>query len=359
MAEVTRRVIIEVETRQKRSRLEAPDAAAAERTFKAESDAADRATASTERATESVKRHAETVRTSSVSIIKDFREAGEGAFRMARGLALLSASGSDDLRKLVQHVALAQGAFDVFAGGFKVFTNISRVLGGPVALAVTGVTAALGAGAIAWSKWKSDAEAATKAAEEGLAKADKRLADFYAEFERGRIRSASEAGRGISGALTPDAREQRIREEIDRQSAQAGIGLADISRFESSNIVTREDRRQAAFGARDTAWAAERTADLTRDIYDIQREQVQNQRRGLLDALNFAQQGAIFGGGGVFGGVALGTTQVAGAAFIGQFDQLAKRMTDTFQQMVDRWNEISAKSIRKAEQLEAGLQNAR
>jgi hypothetical protein len=285
-----------------------------------------------------VKRHAETVRTSSVSIIKDFREAGEGAFRMARGLALLSASGSDDLRKLVQHVALAQGAFDVFAGGFKVFTNISRVLGGPVALAVTGVTAALGAGAIAWSKWKSDAEAATKAAEEGLAKADKRLADFYAEFERGRIRSASEAGRGISGALTPDAREQRIR---------------------GSNIVTREDRRQAAFGARDTARAAERTADLTRDIYDIQREQVQNQRRGLLDALNFAQQGAIFGGGGVFGGVALGTTQVAGAAFIGQFDQLAKRMTDTFQQMVDRWNEISAKSIRKAEQLEAGLQNAR
>lgn len=359
MAEVTRRVIIEVETRQKRSRLEAPDAGSAERAFKAESDAAERAAASADKATQSVKRHADTVRTSSLSIVRDFREAGEGAFKMARGLTLLAASGSDDLKRLVQHVALAQGAFDVFAGGFKVFTNLSRVFGGPVAIAVTGVTAALGAGAVAWSKWKSNAEAATKAAQEGMAKADKQLADFYAEFERGRIRTASEAGRGISSALTPGTREQRIREEIERQSAQAGIGLADISRFESSNIVTREDRRQAAFGARDTARAAERTADLTRDLYEIQREQVANQRRGLLDALNFAQQGAAFGGGGVLGGAALGTTQVAGATFFGQLDSLTNQMTDAFQRMTDKWNEISAKSIRKAEQLETGLQNAK
>src|SRR5688500_11804939 len=136
MAEVTRRVIIEVETRQKKSRLDAPDVGSAERGFKAEAEAADKASKAVEKATESTKRHSEqakkstdvwaaglkqvsrefreqeagtkawqaglerlrqqgitpaaesthqlqqTVTRSSQEIVRDFREAGEGAFRM-------------------------------------------------------------------------------------------------------------------------------------------------------------------------------------------------------------------------------------------------------------------------------------
>jgi hypothetical protein len=359
MAEVTRRVIIEVETRQKKSRLDAPDVGSAERGFKAEAEAAEKATASTEKATESVKRHAETVRGSSQSIVRDFREAGEGAFRMARGLTLLASSGSDDLKRLVQNVAIAQGAFDVFAGGFKIYSSLAATIGGPFTLAIVGVTAAVTAGATAWGKWKADAAAATKAAQDGIIAADKKLSDFYANFEQNRARVAGEAGRGISGALTPGERERRIREEIDRLSIVGGVGAGDISKFEGSNIVSREDRRQAIFGARDSAKAAERQADLTQDLYEIQREQIANQRRGINDLLNFGGQGAVFGGAGVFGGAAVGAIQGGGGAFLNQFDQRTNQFTQQFQELIDKLNSITAAGIRKAETLEAGLQNAR
>jgi hypothetical protein len=262
------------------------------------------------------------------------------------------------MKRLVQSVALAQGAFDVFAGGFKTITNLARVLGGPAAVAVTGLTAAIGAGAVAWSRWKASAEAAVKAAEDRIKEADKRLEDFYTKFERGRQRVADEAGRRIGAALTPSEREARIREELERLGVVGGIGRSDVTQFESSNVVTREGRRQAAFGARDAARAAERQADLTKDLYEIQREQIESQRRGLNDMLNFATQGAAFGGGGVFGGIATGTVQAAGTTLIGSIDRQTEQLTREFQRFIDEFLRVARDGIRKAEQLESGLQSA-
>jgi hypothetical protein len=355
MAEVTRRVIIEVETRQKRSRLEAPDSASAERGFKAEADAATRAAESADRATESVKRHAEVSRTSSQSIVSSFREAGEGAFRFGRGLALLSASGSDDLKKLVQSVALAQGAFDVFAGTSKVFTSLAGVLGGPLAAAITAVTAALGAGAIAWSKWQAEAEAAGKAAEERL---NKTLAKMD-ELEQRRSRFA---GLGISAALTPAEREQRIRSELSRLEGIREAAAPAISRFEDTGLGpsigigtsgVRADQARALAAARETSRAAEKQADLTQNLYDLQREQIATQRTGLLELMNLGQQGALAGGAGVFGGIALGSTTAGFTGFLGQFDQKTEQLTRTFQDAIDKLIRISEQALRKADEIES------
>lgn len=91
------------------------------------------------------------------------KQAGEGAFTLARGIAFLSSSSEEDFRKMVQNVAQVQGAFDVFKGGVDTIKGITEaapgvvaafgqlaVAFGPVGLAITGVTVAVGALVAAW-----------------------------------------------------------------------------------------------------------------------------------------------------------------------------------------------------------------
>jgi hypothetical protein len=149
-------------------------------------------------------------------MIGNFREGGEGALRMARGIAFLSASGSQDMQKLAQSVAIAQGAFDVFAGGFKAVTNLARVFGGPVATAVTVVAAAATAGAVAWNRWKASAEEAAKAADE-----------------------ARKAAMELEGQLADNWRKQQEREGAVRS------GQSDIARLRQEMAITPEQRAAA------------------------------------------------------------------------------------------------------------------
>jgi hypothetical protein len=282
MAEVTRRVIIEVETRQKKSRLDAPDVGSAERAFNAEADAAKKATESTNQATEAVQRHAGIVRHSSTSMVRDFREAGEGAFRMARGLTLLAASGSDDMKRLVQSVALAQGAFDVFAGSFKVFTSLAVALGTVVSGGIVAVTVALAAGAIAWSRWADEAE-----------KAKKRV---LKDAEEGREDTAFESelqidtqGRLIGAAGSRAERERRIRGELGRLDSERRAGQSPVARefartfgtFNSGvpDEIPLKGSPDAIAGQKRVIAANERQEQLTKELRDLQLDQLQEDRR--------------------------------------------------------------------------------
>jgi hypothetical protein len=209
MADVIRRAIIEVETRQKKSRLDATPASEVGRVFKAETAAATKASEAVNKLTTS------------------YREAGEGALRAARGLALLSASGSEDLRKLVQTVALAQGAFDVLAGGMKAFTHISRVFG-PVGTAISGVTAAIGLATLAWQKFEADAEAARKKLEE--------------------VREASRKFQLEQVAVANRRAEEEQRQGAERGDLGIRFGVSSVERELASererfSRLTAEDKR--------------------------------------------------------------------------------------------------------------------
>jgi hypothetical protein len=371
MAEVTPRVIIEVETRQKRSRLEAPDATSTERTFKAQADAA-------ERASQSVERNAEVVRRSSASMLNSFREAGEGAFRFGRGLALLSANGSDDLKRLVQSVALAQGAFDVFAGGSKVFTSLAGVLGGPVAVGITGVTTALGAGAIAWNKWKAEAEAAAKAVEE----ARKAAMEFERESARGwerqqqregasRNRRSEIAGFRLDAALTPESRASRLTEEqarltgefsaIDRDRDRrlrgfrpsdfrggASEAFGALLRFGSTSDLTiardAELRRQEV---------AENQLAVTRQQYDLQKEQIEASRRALTQGFGQLFQGAF--GQGAFGGITTLNAADAAATFASQFNRRDQELLQRTEQSMNKIIDVIERAAQKADEIDRRL----
>jgi hypothetical protein len=333
MAEVTRRVIIEVETRQKKSRLDAPDVGSAERAFKAESEAAKKATESTTQATEAVKRHSNTVRNSSVSIVRDFREAGEGALRLTRGLALLSASGSDDLKKLVQSVALAQGAFDVFAGGFKVITNLASSFGNPAALAITGVTAAISAGAVAWGKWQAAANAAVTKAKADLANFD--VEGINQRFEGLRAGVTSRADRRLGLAIGDNERESQLRAEITRLQGEREENRRDSL----GGFPTRDTFLIRASAARLAAQAGEKEANLQKELQGIQEEQLREQKR-----LREEWANSIFGSNSFVG-------QAFGKASDLQFDQQSKELTQRTNKLIKDLLDIVEHNEKRADAL--------
>jgi hypothetical protein len=231
---------------------------------------------------------------------------------------------------------------------------LTAVLGGPFAAAITAVTTALGAGAIAWTQWKQDAIDAGKTAEEVLKKT-------LAQLDEVEQRRSRFAGLGISSALSPQERERRIRAEIGRLEGVRAAADPTISRFDEISLGPNESigttnfrlqSNRALAATRDTSRAAEKQADLTQKLYDIQREQIATQRSGLLEMMNLSQQGALAGGGGAFSGIALGTSTTGFVSFFSQFDQKTEQLTSKFQQAIDRLIQISEQALRKAEQIE-------
>jgi hypothetical protein len=56
------------------------------------------------------------------------KNAGEGAFTLARGIAFLSADSEKELQQIIKNVAMVQGAFDIFKGGFEVTKGLTESL---------------------------------------------------------------------------------------------------------------------------------------------------------------------------------------------------------------------------------------
>jgi hypothetical protein len=292
MPEVIRRVIIEVETRQKKSRLESPDAGAAERAYKAETEGREAAIKATER-------HAQVSRQARLSMVNDFREAGEGALRFSRGLALLSASGSDDLKKLVQHVAIAQGAFDVFAGGTKAITSLTAALG-PLGTAIGGVGLALGATVAGWRLYATGVADARKSAEQMRQETDalnrslQAQSAYHAEVTRG-----LSAVRGIelqiaeAGGLTGlRAHETRLRRAFEREQEPA---------FRHSEESIRLGRILPPRQLQGALFTEEKQMELLRERLDVSRRIHEIEQRDLL-----ARQSAQSAVGGLLAGLAPG-----------------------------------------------------
>jgi hypothetical protein len=329
MADVIRRAIIEIETRQKRSRLEAPGQG-----FKAEAEAAKQAEKAIDSASESMKRHGEVASATAFTMAKGLREAGEGAFRAARGITLLASGGSDDLKRLVQHVALAQGAFDVFAGSVKAVTNLLPLLGGPATAAVVAVTGAAIAGIAVWNKYKVEAR---KALEE-IAERSRRVTDQINSFndvlkaDNARRTAGSEARIGAS--LSEETRERRIREEL---AAEVKVG-EKAARAAATDTSTGGEAKFkfVETNARIAEESLKRQIDLTKQLHDIEKARDAEKQQQL--------NAAVKSGASFFGIKGLPT----GPEHSSQFDARTKDLERGLEAMV----RMAAKFADTAEEME-------
>jgi hypothetical protein len=298
---VIRKAIIDIETRQKKATLNAPDAAPAVRAYEAESKAAGAAAKSTQAATvateqhsTSIRRHSQTAQLASVrteqaitrsnaSIVRSLTQAGSGAFQFARGLAFLSASGEEDMRKLVQTISLAQGAFDVFRGGAKTLSALSAAFG-PLGIAAGAFTLTLGAGFLAWQKWKQGAEQAAKTAREELAKARKALVDFQEQQTKKFGKTADAGQRRIGLALSQDEQASLIRAELSRLQQVQSNAEADIGRTFRSGRETKESATTRAGAQQRLADAIERQIELFNELARIEQDRIAQQRQAAVSA---------------------------------------------------------------------------
>jgi hypothetical protein len=335
MAEVTRRVIIEVETRQKKSRLEAPEDSTRpiERAFKAQAEASEKA---------------------SRQIISHFRESGEGALRFSRGLALLSANGSEDLKKLVQQVAIAQGAFDVFAGGAKALTHLAAATN-PVVAGIAAVTVAVLAGA----KALEDHERAAERDAEQMRKLRAETNRLYQDQEAGRqsaemerLRRAENIGGLRTSASLADesrgstfaAQEKRIlgeRTKIENRTAalERELALSPHSAGGFSDPQLELKRRASLdptkFG--ELLGLTQRAEQVGREQLEIASRQYEAQKDQLEEQRRAAQDFA----GGLLG---TGAGKAVGTFFNFQQDELAKRAEAGMVKIVDAIERAGEKS---------------
>ena len=137
------------------------------------------------------------------------REVGEGAFTLARGLALTFTSTDEGLQKMLRNVAQVQGFFDIYKGGSKLVLDGASALGAlekagglasvamkglslaisPVGLGIAGVTAVVGGFAAAWAFFKDDAPEYVRASSGALKQLNRELE--FAEKNVGRFGSVT------------------------------------------------------------------------------------------------------------------------------------------------------------------------
>jgi len=244
---------------QVRSKLEAPDVSAVEKALRSEQRAAEDATKANDELNRSHKERGEAVKQSAQEIRPQlervgraheemgrkaelsYEQIGEGAFRAARGLALLAASGNENLRSLVLDVATVQGAFDGFRGTTKILNGVGLSLGRlhPYLLAAT---LAATAGAVAWRRYNDSLEE-TARAEREVAKAaeERRRAQGLATVERISGRETDEAAalrRHTEAAVRPEEKERRLRAELEE------VGRERIRDSQDEYIIREKTRRQ-------------------------------------------------------------------------------------------------------------------
>lgn len=266
MAQVIRDAVIRLKWEQSKAKLESPDFANQKRAAEEVKKSTTEVTKATVEATRATTEHTRVVQDFGFKSVVHFREAGEGAFRMARGLALLSAGGSDDLRKLVQSVALAQGAFDVFAGGFKVVTNLTALLGGPFTAAIAVVTTAIAGLTSIWLAHRSEVERNTEAVRKHEEQQKKLLDRIAAERASRQGGDRSFAALEISAAATPGERQRRIDAEESRlRKEESGLAISEQIARKGTTV----------FGADTVVSATARRAETLEQLIQLEREDAQ------------------------------------------------------------------------------------
>lgn len=366
MGDVIRDAIIRLKIELQKTRIESPEFSTVKRAYEEQAKSVKEVGKATEETQRVVKESAHHHKAFGEEAYHSYKHAAEGAIGFARGIALLTASGEEDTRKLLESfakieaaTALAKGAMNLskFAAGF-----------GPLGIAVAAVSAVATTGALVWSRY---AEAERKAAEEAkkhreeAKKLEEQLADNWrAQHDReaaarGRAQTSAEMRR--QAGITPDtidATNAREREALARENKEIGAdwrrrvggfkdtseGFGQLLQFGSvgnwQNALNLERRK---------AENAQRQQELDRERFDRERER-QEFRAG--------SQSAAFGAAAA-GGLAFGLPGLGATAALGQTNQenakIMQKLLDSQREMLNKAVDAYDAAAERITQLERKL----
>ncbi|GAB4146530.1 MAG: hypothetical protein Tsb009_19230 [Planctomycetaceae bacterium] len=194
--------------------------------------------------------NAQKVRTESIKAAEGFKTLGDGAFTFARGAAFLFTDTEDGLKKLVENISIAQGAFDLFRGGVDVVKGLKEGIGAlsavsqasaaantalaasntavattgsAAATATTGLTAALGPLGIALG-----IAGAAYAAYVAFQQKSKKASEEEAKAEREKARQLRESARQFQRFSL-----QKIRDAGGREASLFSAGASSFSELQA------------------------------------------------------------------------------------------------------------------------------
>lgn len=216
------------------------------------------------------------VRKSSLDVGEGLQKAGEGVFTMARGLVLLTTGSDEDLRKTLERLAMFQGVFDIFKGGFSIVQGLTKAYvnmrEATVAQAVAnnilaGSEVTLGAARRAGATVGGSAGAA------GMNPANLKALGIRAAGGGGLFSGAGGIGTGLMGAAAPGA-------------AILGIGAAGFGAIALGEYLVRGKSSLSLPDAPQTSPVADFAEQLRQQRETAQRRQAITDQQRNLRSLN-------------------------------------------------------------------------
>lgn len=381
MSEIIRDAIIRLKLETQRSRVEMPEVDKISRAYEDQRIKSEQVRVSVEQTQRSVQESTKVHQEFGQEAVKSFRHGLEGTIQFARGVALMTASGEEDTRKLLESFAKIEAATALIKGA----VNLAKFAGGfgPVGVAVAGVAAAVGTGITIWNRYANSVAEAAKAQEEArktAADLEMQLAD---NWSRQNARQASDS-RSRLGAFG-------LRSQFALTDRDKLTGLAEeeseLTRLQKENELNRRRRLKSfepgAFGGSDKdAFAAllkfgttsqltnalsyettrqdltRRQLEIDKEQYDTSKKQLDNYKEQLLQrgqATFGLSAGTLPAGLGGFAG--FGTALVTGAQ-VGKVESDLAALLAAQQKANQAMFDLFTEATEKARQLRKELDSA-
>lgn len=352
MSEIIRDAVIRLRLETQKAKLESPEISQATRAYAEQAKASEVTQRQTRENISLTKEHSRTVQEFGVHAARSFKDGLEGTIQFARGMALMTASGEEDTKKLLEAFAKIEAATALVRGA----TNLAKfgMSFGPVGIAVAAVSAAAGLGVVAWQRYAQ----ATERAKQELENAKKAAADMADELTkvynaaRQRELSAAERRARYIYGDNPELADQAIRDEL---RVQFNANAASQAR-NRSEARSPEERRRVEVGLEEQRLGLlQRRMDLDAELYDRQKQEVQYRQQAYAASLGGASAIAVAMGGGTglggLAGEALGANR--SQAMNQVMDQLVAAQQSAMQKLLDAFRSAEENIVKLRNELNA------
>lgn len=167
---------------------------------------------------------------------RSLANAGKGAIQLTRAIALMSATGEEDTRKLLDNLIKVEAGVAALKGGSQLFQVAAAF--GPIGIAAAAVATAVGVGVVAWKRYTAGLEEAAKAAREtrdALRELDtENRRQIDAANKQAAARNRDLSALGIDTALTPEEQLRRIDTEQARIQKNVRTATDEEARLRSA-----------------------------------------------------------------------------------------------------------------------------
>lgn len=243
MSEVIRDAVIRLRLELQKAKLESPDMGGLKRGYDDQKKAIKETEKATSESARTIQKHTEVNEDFGRRSFQSFAHAGHGALQLARGIALMSASGEEDTRKLLESLVKIEAAVNIARGA----ANLAKFAGefGALGAAVAGVTVVATAGAAVWSHYAGVVAKATEELKKNK-EAHKAASEAESNLQRQRDRNVSQGRAAATDTLRDPDKLRKAQEDELRDRRKAAKERQELGENTERAIAAEEFKAKQA-----------------------------------------------------------------------------------------------------------------